>query len=127
MAYVTPQHIARTYPEKGCFYYELESTIPAGTYPTDGDGFGATSTTPTLWAAMGLAAGDFEVEICYVNVAASSFMVIHNNFSGNDVTFTPGSSLPGFRIKDGFYLTGSGVAGGSIGFKVHVYRQPSSY
>lgn len=122
MAYANPKAVVRTWPEKGCFYYELETSIPAGTYPIDGDGFGGTS-GDALWTSLGLSDGDFEVEITYMEVGAGSVVSLTNRFSSNVVSFAAGKGEPGIRMKNGFTAdTTSGSLGGVIGFRIHAYK-----
>lgn len=127
MAYATPKPIARTYPEKGCYYATQQTGITAGNYPTDGEG-GISTSADAIWTNIGLSDGDFEVELCYVEVPASTIVTATDRGSTKAIAITPGKGNLNIRMRNGFTLeTTAGALGGTFGFKVHVYRQPSSY
>ena len=137
MALDTKQAV-QTLPYIGCYSITSAAAVLAQ-YPTDGRGNLDPSAGLAHWTALGLAAGEFEVEILHVIQASGGNTVITelkavgkahifpggalagstnvNGGGGNagNFAFTPGAGL---RCRDGFTVSFLGT-GGTILYRIH--------
>ena len=133
-----------TVPPQGAFT-ATTPTAATGQYPTTGRGNISPTAGLAHWTALGLTAGNFEVEIVGIIIAATGTCAITELKASAVTHFFPGGAgagsgasnggggnpgvfmFPhGIRCQDGFAVTFSG-AGGTVLYRIHVYRQPSSY
>lgn len=129
--------IAITAPQCGSFSL-TRSTAGSSQYPEDGRGSTTTTAGNAHWTDLGLAAGEFEVEITAIVVAAGGVLSIAElKASGTAHLFPGGGSIgsggggvpasitfaagAGPRMQDGF-IASFITAGGTIFYKIHAYH-----
>ena len=137
----------QTFPYVGAYTVTSPTGLAGNNYPDNGAGATTTTVGNAHWTDLGLAAGEFEVEVVGIILAPGCTAIItelmgtgtaHYFLAGKanqeqtlgGTTAITGTSNPwgyqfapgaGMRFRDGFKFTLSG-AGGTMIYKIHTLR-----